>query len=184
MLETLISSRTRIKLLLKLFLNPSSTAYLRGMADEFKESTNAIRLELNRFEEAGMITSNSEGNKKVYKANEHHPLYKDINSIVFKYIGIDKIVEMVIKQMGDLHKVYLTGDYAAGKDSGIIDLLFIGENINKDFLVKLVEKSEGLIGKKVRFLTYLPNEWQELSTKYPQKDKQLLLWEATYNNIA
>src|ERR1700691_3251059 len=119
MLETLISSRTRIKLLLRLFLNPNSTAYLRGMAEEYNESTNAIRLELNRFEDAGMLMSKNEGNKKVYKANEQHPLFKDINNIVLKYLGIDSIIENVIKRAGNLYKVYLTGDYAVGKDSGI-----------------------------------------------------------------
>ena len=53
MIETLISSKTRIKLLLKFFLNSNTTAYLRGLEEEFGESTNSIRLELNRFEKAG-----------------------------------------------------------------------------------------------------------------------------------
>ena len=55
MIETLISSKTRIKLLLKFFLNSNTTAYLRSLESEFGESTNAIRIELNRLEEAGML---------------------------------------------------------------------------------------------------------------------------------
>src|ERR1700761_2017521 len=110
MLEVLISSKTRVKLLLRLFLNPSSTAYLRGMAEEFNESTNAIRIELNRFEDAGMLVSKNQGNKKVYQANQNHPLFKDINNIVLKYLGIDRIVETVVQKAGNLEKVYLTGD--------------------------------------------------------------------------
>ena len=77
MLETLISSRTRIKLLLKFFLNAQSKGYLRSLEHEFGESTNAIRLELNKFEEAGMLSSESEGNKKVYRANPKHPLFEN-----------------------------------------------------------------------------------------------------------
>ena len=50
MLDSLITSKTRIKLLLKFFLNTSTHAYLRGLADEFGESTNALRLELNHLE--------------------------------------------------------------------------------------------------------------------------------------
>ena len=53
MLESLITSKTRIKLLLKFFLNSSTKAYLRGLEAEFGESTKAIRLELNRFEQIG-----------------------------------------------------------------------------------------------------------------------------------
>jgi len=139
MLDTLISSKTRIKLLTRLFLNPGSTAYLRGLAEDFQESTNAVRLELNRFEEAGMLLSETQGNKKVFKANEKHPLFKDINSIVLKYVGIDKIIDMVIHRLGDLDQLYLSGDYAEGKDTGIIDLIFIGA-IDKNYLVKLIDK--------------------------------------------
>ena len=134
MLETLISSRTRIKLLLRLFLNPGTTAYLRGLAEEFDESTNSIRVELNRFEDADMLLSESKGNKKYYKANNKHPLFHDINRILLKYIGVDKVIEVIIERMGKLERVYLTGDYAKGKDSGIIDLVFVGD-IDKQYLL-------------------------------------------------
>ena len=70
MLETLISSKTRIKLLLKFFLNGNTRSHLRALETEFRESSNAIRLELNRFEDAGMLVSNSEGNKKLFQANK------------------------------------------------------------------------------------------------------------------
>src|SRR5690606_3186344 len=104
MLETLISSMTRIKLLLRLFLYPGTTAYLRGLAGEFDESTNSVRVELNRFEEANMLVSENKGNKKLYKANEKHPLFKDIHSILLKYIGVDKIINAIIERMGKLEK--------------------------------------------------------------------------------
>lgn len=64
MIETLISSQTRIKLLLKFFLNSNTKAYLRSLESEFSESSNAIRLELNRLEQSGMLSSFMEGNKK------------------------------------------------------------------------------------------------------------------------
>jgi predicted nucleotidyltransferase len=175
MLETLISSRTRIKLLHRLFLNPSSTAYLRGMAEEFNESTNAIRIELNRFEEAGMLISKNEGNKKVYQANQQHPLFNDIHSIVLKYLGIDRIIEAVIKKSGNLEKVYISGDYAMGKNTDIIDLLFIGD-VNKNYLNNLIKKVEGLLGKKVRYLVYSLPEWHILEFR-GSSAINLLLWE-------
>jgi predicted transcriptional regulator len=75
MLENLITSKTRVKLLLKFFLNSTTQAHLRGLESEFGESTNAIRLELNRFEQAGMLTSHLSGNKKVFSANPSYPLF-------------------------------------------------------------------------------------------------------------
>lgn len=171
MLETLISSKTRIKLLLRLFLNPGTTAYLRGLSEEFNESTNSIRLELNRFEDADMLVSENQGNKKIYKANNKHPLFKEINSIVLKYIGVDKIIEQVINRMGKLELVYLTGDYAKGSDSGIIDLIFVG-NIDREYLVSLVSKVEKAIHRKVRYLTYTKEEW----IGKEEEGNNLLLW--------
>ena len=98
LIETLITSRTRVKLLLKFFLNPSSYGYLRGLATEFGESSNAIRIELNRFEEAGMLISRHEGNKKMYRANSNHPLFSDVRNIILKYVGVDKLINHVVEK--------------------------------------------------------------------------------------
>ena len=137
MIETLISSKTRIKLLLKFFLNSNTTAYLRGLEDEFGESTNSIRLELNRFDKAGFLESHSQANKKVFKVNVKHPLFKDINNIVLKLVGLDHVMDYVLKQMGDLKKVYLVGNLLNGKDDEIIDLVLVGD-INEFFLKDLI----------------------------------------------
>lgn len=174
MLGTLITSKTRIKLLLKFFLNPTSVAYLRSLENEFGESTNAIRMELNRFEDAGMLKSFSQGNKKMFTADDSHPLFKDIRSIVLKYVGIDKILETIVHRLGDLKKVYLSGDYANGIDSGVIDLILVGD-IDKPYLVNLVDKAENLIHRKVRYLVYTTEQGYQSNL---EKEKHLLLWNA------
>ncbi len=176
MLETLISSKTRIKLLLRLFLNPGNSAHLRGLAEDFGESTNAVRVELNRFEEAGMVVSHALGNKKLYKANHQHPLFPDINNILLKYIGVDRVIETVIHRIGNLEKLYMTGDYAQGKNSGIIDLIFVG-NLDKQYLVRLIDKAEHLVHKKIRYIAYDTAEWEEHKHELVLKDKILMLWE-------
>lgn len=174
MLETLISSRTRIKLLLRLFLNPGTSAYLRGLADEFEESTNSVRLELNRFEEADMLVSENKGNKKYYRANRKHPLFYDINKMLLKYVGVDKVIEVIIERMGSLDCVYLTGDYAMGKDTGIIDLVVVGD-IDRQYLTYMIEKGEDMIKKKVRYIIYSNNEWNQMKKDKPD-EQYLLLW--------
>ena len=108
MISTLITSKTRIKLLLKFFLNPDNSAHLRGLESEFGESSNAIRLELNRLEKADMLHTEHQGNKKLFKVNLQHPLYNEINSIVKKYFGLDVIVEWIANRLGNLKTVYLT----------------------------------------------------------------------------
>ncbi|NRA50885.1 MAG: ArsR family transcriptional regulator [Phaeodactylibacter sp.] len=160
MIETLISSKTRVKLLMKFFINSNTTSYLRGLQQEFGESSNAIRIELNRLEDAGMLSSETVGNKKMFRANDQHPLFKEIHNILLKQIGIDKIVEQVIERLGNVERVYLIGDFSKGIDSNIIDLLIIG-TIDRNYLLNLVEKAEQMVNRKIRYLLYEAEEFSE-----------------------
>jgi predicted nucleotidyltransferase len=173
MIETLISSKTRIKLLLKFFLNSNTTGYLRNLESEFGDSTNSIRQELNRLEKAGMLNSSFSGNKKIFSANTHHPLFDEIHSIVLKYVGLDRVVDYVIKRLGKVEEVFLVGSFAKGLDSDIIDLVLIGD-INKTYLVELIEKAESLIKRKIRYVIYDGKEWKQ---KPHEKSEILLLWQ-------
>ena len=134
MIDSLITSKTRIKLLLKFFLNPGSTDYLRNIEAEFGESSNAIRVELNRFEKAKLLKAKMEGNKKIFRANVKHPLFSDINSILLKQTGLDHIIERVAKNIGDMKCLYVYGDAAKGKNPCIIDVIFVGDKIDKIYL--------------------------------------------------
>ena len=178
MIDTLVTSKTRIKLLLKFFLNRKTTSWLRDLEGEFGESTNSIRLELNRFEKAGMLESFNRGNKKIYRANAKHPLFEDVHNIIMKYIGIDRVVDKVISKIGELHSAYLTGDFARGKDSPVIDLLLVGENIDRVYLLKLVDKGEQLVNRKIRYIIINPEEVPEY---LGDTDSALMLWHKNNN---
>ncbi|MCB9282491.1 MAG: ArsR family transcriptional regulator [Lewinellaceae bacterium] len=174
MIEALISSKTRIKLLLKFFLNSKTTSYLRSLEGEFGESTNAIRLELNRLEGAGMLVSQLNGNKKIYQANTKHPLFQEIHRLLLKHIGLDHIVEHVIERLGDVERVYLAGKFAKGLDSSIIDLIFVGD-IEKEYLIQLIDKVEDAIQRRIRYLIYSAQEHQDIAW-HTFDPEPLLLW--------
>lgn len=173
MIDSLISSKTRIKVLLKFFLNHKNTSYLRGLEQEFGDSTNSIRVELNRFEKSGLLTSFLQGNKKFFRANLGHPLYSDIHNIVIKHIGFDTIIINVLEKLGDLTNVYVLGSFARGIDSSVIDLMLVGD-IDKPYFIQLVEKVEKLISRRIRYIIYKKEsdiDWIQF-TQDP-----LLLWE-------
>jgi hypothetical protein len=149
MIGTLITSQTRIKLLRKFFLNSRITAHLRGLESEFGDSTNAIRIELNRLEQAGLLISSHDSNKKIYQANTDHPLFGDIHSIILKETGIDRVIEEVIRSTGNLLSVYLTGDFANGRDSSVIELILVGRDLDDEFLSGKVAQAEALVGRKI-----------------------------------
>ena len=171
MIKTLITSKTRVKLLLKFFLNPQNSAYLRGLSEELEESTNAVRLELNRLELANMLNSSRIGNKKMFSVNKSHPLFRDVNQIVRKYLGIDIIIENIIKGLGEPIKIFLTGELAEGRNSDIVDIILVGI-INKNYLTEVIEKTEKLIERKIRYIAYTEKEFSDRK----QDKKQLLIW--------
>ena len=156
MLESLITSKTRLKLLIKFFVNAQNHSHLRGLADEFGESTNAIRKVLNNLTQAGILLKQSDKNKIEYQANTKHPFFTNIRDIIRKYLGLDKLLEQILERMGEVEQVILTGDIAKGTDSGTIDVIVTGERLNDDYITNLSRKIEDLIDRKV-ILTFDSN---------------------------
>ncbi|SHO64429.1 transcriptional regulator [Algoriphagus zhangzhouensis] len=152
MLESLITSKTRLRLLVKFFVNDRNQSHLRGLADEFGESTNAIRKELNNLTQAGILLKHSEKNKISYQANTQHPFYINIRDIIRKYLGLDMLLEQILERMGEVGQVVLVGDISKGIDSGKIDVVVTGENLNKDYIKSLTKRIEEMIERKVVFM--------------------------------
>jgi hypothetical protein len=175
MLEALITSKTRIKLLLKFFLNSGKQDYLRNLESELGDNTNSIRVELNKLEQAGLLKSFTKGNKKIFQSNTEHPLFTDINNILMKITGLDELMKRVLYNVGDLNQVYLTGDLAQGNNSEIIDLVLVGK-VNREYFNELVIKTEKYIKKKIRFVVFDLNEFEGKRLKILESN-DLLLWE-------
>ncbi len=173
MLETLITSKTRIKLLMKFFLNHHTISYLRDLASEFGESTNAIRVELNRLEEAGLLESTRESNKKLFRANEKHPLFDGIRGLLMRHTGIDHIVEKVAKNLGGLHSAYVINSFARGVDGEVITMLLVGEDIDEAYLANAATKAEKMIDRRIAYTIAAPEDAPGLLEHHPEA---LLVW--------
>ena len=145
---------------------------MRGLEKEFGEFTNAIRLELNRFVEAGLLNDEFVKNKRYYRANTKHPLFNDIQSMLQKMVGIDKIVENVTRRVGNLKSAYITGSFAEGTDSDTIELTLIGNNLDKAYIKKLTTKAEKLIDRKINYQLLTKEEMEQTLEGNPA----LLIW--------
>tara|TARA_B100001741_G_C16548643_1_gene598156 strand:+ start:1610 stop:2113 length:504 start_codon:yes stop_codon:yes gene_type:complete len=152
MLETIITSKTRLNLLIKFFLNIANKGYLNSLANEFGESTNSVRKELNNLTSAGYLVKKETNNKVIYSANVNHPLFNILQSIVRKHLGIEDIVKRVLNNIGKIDKIILLGDYAKGIDSGVIEVLIVGKDINRIYLDEIHPRIEKEINRKINFL--------------------------------
>ena len=172
----LIASKTRVKLLIRFFFNPKTRSYLRELAKEFSVSTNSVREELNQLTKTKLLKTERNGRQVFYQANTDHPLFPELKSMVGKVMGMDQVIDGIVNRLGDLEEVYLIDDYAEGKDTGIIDLILVG-NINQYHLNDLSRKTERYIKRKIRSLVLSREEYNEM---LPQLEKRprVLIWEA------
>ncbi len=174
--NALITSKMRIRILIRLFLNPGQQAYLRGLAEEFGASTSQVREELHNLSEAGLLDCKKDGRQMNYRANPAHPLFPELQSMVRKSLGMDRIIESILERLGDLETAILIDDYAAGKDTGLIDLVLVGQ-IDKLNLADLVGKTERYIKRKIRTLVVTESEYKDMENIF--KDRPMLvLWKA------
>ena len=170
----LISSKTRIKLLVRFFFNPQTQSYLRELAKEFNVSTNSVREELNQLTKTKLLKSQKSGRQVLYAANTKHPLFSDLKSMVGKVMGIDQVVDGIVNRLGDLEKAYLIDDYAEGKDSGIIDLVLVG-SIDEYHLNDLSRKTERYLKRKIVTLVTSMEKFKEFQAKVKVLP-HLLIW--------
>ncbi len=171
----LITSKMRVRILMRLFLNPGRDAYLRELADEFQASPSQVREELRQLSRAGFLKSHKNGRQIHYQANQDHPLFNELRSMVHKALGMNHILDSIIERLGNLEKAYLIDDYAEGKDTGIIDLVLIG-NIDDENLIDLTRKTERYIERKIRTLVLSQEEWNTMKKNFAKRPI-LLLWE-------
>ena len=173
--DGLISSKTRIKLLTRFFFNPQTQSYLRELAKEFNVSTNSVREELNQLTRTKLLNSQKSGRQVLYAANTEHPLFSELKSMVGKVMGIDRVVDGIVNRLGDLEKAYVIDDYAEGKDTGIIDLVLVGD-IDQYHLNDLSRKTERYIKRKIRSLVLSRSEYKNMQPQLKDRPR-LLIWE-------
>lgn len=157
------------------FFNPEGSAYLRELAGEFNASPSHVKEELDQLKEADLLTSKKNGRQILFAANKQHPIFNELNSMVKKALGMDQIIESMLTRLGNLNLALLVDDYAEGKDTGIIDLILVGD-IDQVNLHDLTGKTEKYIGRKIRSLVLTEQEYKTLSGTLATRP-QLVLWE-------
>jgi len=161
-IDSLFSGKIRVALLTKLILNPVSKVYLRGLERDLGVSSNTVRLELNKLLEIRLIQVQEEDNNskvKYYMVNQEHPMFQSLRGVIMHFAGLDQIIDQIIKKLGNLDNVFLTGELAEGKNSPFVDLVVVG-NVDREYLYKLIEKVEPLIKKIVRVAVFDNDEFQ------------------------
>ena len=86
-----------------------------------------------------------------------------MQNVVKKYVGLDKLAEELISRLGDIRAAYVIGDYAKGSDSGLIDLVLVGQ-VDDEKLKEMTTKTEKLINRKIRTLVLDLSDLEKLNS--------------------
>lgn len=162
MLETLLSSRVRARVLTAIFLFPGIEQNAWELAQSLGENYSAVWKELSRLEGIGILVSEQKGNAKAYRVNQTCPIEPELRSIVMKTEGVGGLLKEKLSIMENVKKAFIYGSVASGKADRYsdIDLMVIGE-INLDELSSLVSEAEKELNRPVNYVIFSEQEWKE-----------------------
>jgi predicted nucleotidyltransferase len=156
MLEAIISSKTRVKLLTLFLLNPGMEYYVREIVRMTEENYNAVRRELANLEKFGLIAGQKKGNQQYYSVNHSFFLYDDLQKIVLKTEGVAGILRDSLAVQGGIDCMFIYGSFAKGTAGAKSDIdLFIVGNVDENALIPLVHSSEQAINREINY-TLMP----------------------------
>ena len=156
-LEKLFRSKAEVKII-RLFVNNTEDKYLMSdIADKTKTSLPVIRKEIAPLEKAGFVSSSKKNQKTYYSLNASFLYLEDLRKLFFKAApsSSDWIRERVAR-VGQIRLVLISGSLI-NSDKGRVDILIVGEHINKSKLTTFLSELEAEVGKGIRYV-YMGND--------------------------
>ncbi|OIO20776.1 hypothetical protein AUJ17_05525 [Candidatus Micrarchaeota archaeon CG1_02_47_40] len=155
MLNYLITSKLRRKLLSVFFTNPHGSFYARSLARALSAQTNEVWAELKNLQEGGFLVTRREGNLIYYSANRQNPLYEELRRIILKTEGLGSQLVDEFAKIGGAHFAFIYGSAARGDEGAKsdIDLMIIGD-AKMDEISRLVQKIERKTAREINYSIY------------------------------
>ncbi len=178
MLEQLIGSKTRVKLL-QLFLEyPEKPFYVRELARAAGTQINSVRRELNNLEKLGIIQvieeeedessvatvkkkkkAKKRKQKKYFQANDDFLLFDDLKSLFRKAkLLLEKDFVKNLENSGNFTYLALTGAFV-GMNEAPTDMLIVGR-VNKTLLKKMISSFEKEVRRDIKYTVMDKEEFQ------------------------
>jgi len=160
MLNALIKSRVRIKLLKLFFLNRNQEFYLRELARLTEENLNSMRVELRNLAKAGVITVDRRGNQTLYRVNKTCAVHEELRRLILKTAGIGDTIRASLMSMGGVRYALVFGSFASGEEvaESDVDLLIVGD-VNEEQLIKNIGTLEKQLSRDINYILWNNKEF-------------------------
>lgn len=164
MIESLFIAKSKIRreLLALFFTNPSQRYYLRELERLLGYSAGSIRRELLRFSKDSLFDTEKVGNLLYYSLNTNHPLFKELQGIVSKTVGVEGSLKKALSSVKGIETAFIYGSFASGKQKAIsdIDLMIIG-NPDNSILNDKITALERKLKREISVSLYSPREYKK-----------------------
>ncbi len=157
----LFTSRVRLKIFNLFIPNPDEMYYVRQVTRMLGEEVNAVRRELERLREIGLLTTEKRANRLYYKVRVDFPFYYDLLRIVGRTTGLGRIFMDKLTSLGKVRFAMLSAEFVKGRKSGPneIDFMVVGR-VNVEVLQDMIRDYEEQIGREVNYTVMTEDEFE------------------------
>lgn len=157
-LSDFMLSKVRVKLIELFFSTPLEMWYVRELTRLTNEEINAVRRELSRMQEVGIVKSEERGNRLYYMLNKQYDFFPELLSLVAKTTGLGKDLKKNRRKLGELKFVMFSGAFARrGKRAHTdVDVLIVGNVVLPELSV-LIKQEEEKRGFEINY-SVIPEE--------------------------
>ncbi len=162
MLEQLMKSRVRARVLGWLLSHPDKRYFVRQLEAVLGEDSTNLSRELARLEGLGILSSEMEGRQKHYRANRDCPLYPELRGLALKTVGLaDVLREALTSFADDIDLAFVYGSSATGEltAESDVDLLVVG-NVDEIGLHSALASAEPKLGRPVNCMLFTRSEFR------------------------
>lgn len=160
-LEDIIISRVRVKLLQLFLLNPGTIFHVRDIVRKVAEEINAVRRELLHMEKAGMVSKEQRANRLFYTFRKDYALYHELLTLMIKTSGICWDIIRNKSKLGKIKFAMLSGRYARKLErhgANEVDLLIVGTVVLPE-LSQIVKNEEARRGVEINYTVMTEEEY-------------------------
>lgn len=162
MLESLFTSRARVKILETLLLNKDEKFHTRDLARRTGVSAPYVMKELHNLKSLGILVEKKEGNMIFYGINRSSSIVEDLKRLFLKTESVGAALLEALKNTEKTRYALIYGSFAKGNEvtSSDIDLLIIGD-INEKKVLDSVMKAQSRIGREINYILWTEKVFQE-----------------------
>lgn len=163
MLETILGSKLRVKVLGWLFTHPDERYFVRQLTSLLREDSTNVSRELIRLEKTGVLVLTKEGKQKYYQANRKSPIYDELHGLIVKTTGVvDVLRSALAPSAGRIKVAFVFGSIASGNEdkTSDIDVMVVGA-ISFGDVVSLLSSAEEKLGREINSVVSPISEFKQ-----------------------